>query len=350
MEKKIRFSNTDRTRHEKRWTAWWKGELNQPMVVFENPESSPRFVCNFPLDTPVSEVIHRYQQQLETETYYGDSWPRWWINFGPGIAAGFLGAKVNREKDTVWFEPETDTNIQTMRLSYREDNLWWNYIRNLTQAAVETWGNEVCVGFTDLGGNLDILASLRTTQKLLFELYDEPEEVSRLASEITRLWIRYYNELYSIIEKAGSGTCPWAPIWSPARCYMLQSDFSYMVSPEMFERFILPDLASCCDHLEHAFYHLDGKGQIPHLDMLLSLRNLRGIQWIPGDGQPPPEEWLPLLKQIRDSGKLCQLYVTSKGALTIARELGGKGFAFCISDLTQEEEIKGFLNTINREV
>ena len=66
--------------------------------------------------------------------------------------------------------------------------------------------------------------------------------------------------------------------------------------------------------------------------MLLSLGQLRGIQWIPGDGQPPPEKWLELLKKIRDAGKLCQLYVSPQGAQTIIRELGGRGFALCITE------------------
>ena len=39
-----------------------------------------------------------------------------------------------------------------------------------------------------------------------------------------------------------------------------------------------------------------------------------------------------MLKRIRDGGKLCQVYVTPEGALKIARELGGKGFAFCIGN------------------
>ena len=70
----------------------------------------------------------------------------------------------------------------------------------------------------------------------------------------------------------------------------VESDrFRRMITgPEMFERFVLPDLAACCDRLDHAFYHLDGKGELPHLDLLLSIDGLRGIQWIPGAGQPPP--------------------------------------------------------------
>jgi len=156
--------------------------------------------------------------------------------------------------------------------------------------------------------------------------------VARVCGEITRLFIRYYDELHALIRPGGRGTTPWAPIWSPDRCYMLQSDFSYMISPEMFERFVVPDLTACCARLDHGFYHLDGRGELPHLDLLLGISRLRGIQWIPGAGQPPPEAWLPVLKRIRDGGKLCQLTLSTQGARTIVKQLGGRGFMFQLVD------------------
>jgi hypothetical protein len=81
---------------------------------------------------------------------------------------------------------------------------------------------------------------------------------------------------------------------------------------------------------------------------------LRGIQWIPGDGQTPPEGWLPLLKRIRDGGKLCQVFVTPEGARTIVKNLGGRGFLFVIqpklsTDFLNPEEAKAFLKTLAEE-
>src|SRR5512145_563062 len=111
-----------------------------------------------------------------------------------------------------------------------------------------------------------------------------------------------------------------------------------MISPIMFEGYVLPDLAACCEIMEHPFYHLDGKGELPHLDMLLGLEKLCGIQWVPGDGAPPPQQWLPVLKRIRDAGKRCHVEVTPEGARTIIRALGGRGFAFKISDFTSRDE------------
>jgi len=122
----------------------------------------------------------------------------------------------------------------------------------------------------------------------------------------------------------------------------------------MFERFVLPDLLTCWDHLDHGFYHLDDKEQIRHLDLLFSIERLRGIQWIPGDGQPPLQDWLPLLKRIRDGVKLCLVFVSPEGARTIVKYLGGRGFLFVTrpasdSDFQNPQEAYAFLRMLAME-
>ena len=62
---------------------------------------------------------------------------------------------------------------------------------------------------------------------------------------------------------------------------MLQCDLSYMISPQMFGRFVLPELAASCRRLGNPAYHLDGPGEIPHVDMLLSIPELRAMQYVP---------------------------------------------------------------------
>lgn len=353
----VHFTDTDWERAERDYNAWWAHELGRPLVQILGRECDPdisypeipKFASNYSPEVSAEQVIREASLHLEATRYYGDAFPRWWVNFGPGIVAGFLGSRVNSVPETVWFEPADLRDASDIQFAYKADNPWWLRVKQLTSAAVEAWGSQVQVSHTDLGGNLDILASFRTTQGLLYDLHDAPEQIDRLVGQITHLWLRYYDELDAIIRPSCRGTTPWAPIWSAQKNYMLQCDFCYMISAAMFERFVMPDLVACCDHLENGFYHLDGAGQIPHLDLLLGMPRLRGIQWIPGEGAPPPHEWLGLLKRIIDGGKLCQLYVSAEGARTIVKNLGGKGFLLAVQDEMTAEEADAFLSLLARE-
>jgi 5-methyltetrahydrofolate--homocysteine methyltransferase len=356
MPIKLHFTPNDWKRIQDDWSAWWRHEIDRPMTIINAYEwQGISFIPQFSgwdeekAAYPIGEILDHYQEQLESDPYLGDSWPHWWPNFGAGIVAAFLGARVGVDENTVWFEPPANKLAAEIHPKFDDANFWWRWVKSITMAAVDRWGDQATVAHTDLGGNLDILASLRGTQNLLLDLYDCPEEIDRLVVEITQLWLRYYDELYDIIQTAGSGTTAWTPMWCPGRYYMLQSDFCYMISPEMFERWVMPDLETICNHIDYGFYHLDGKGQIPHLDMLLSIENLRGVQWVPGDGAPPTWEWLPLLKRIRDAGKLCQIFTSAQGALHVTRELGGKGFMFGISDKLTPTEASAFLKALELE-
>jgi len=354
----LRFPDDGWERLARDWSAWWAGELERPLVVLECSEQEDRpkphfastFLGNFPT-MPADDLLSLFEPRLAATHYLGDSFPRFWPNFGPGIIAAFAGAELHPTAVTTWFTPASTGPAAGYHVRMDWHNRWWQRVQEITAAASERWGQQLVVGFTDLGGNLDILAHLRGTQQLMIDLVKTPGEVDRLVAETTAAaWLDCYERLYRLLVPAGRGITCWAPLWSPGRGYMLQSDISYNISPQMFARFVLPDLESCCAALDYAFYHLDGRGQLGHVDLLLSLPRLRGIQWVPGYGQPTPENWLPLLRRIRASGKLCQVTVSPAGALTIIRELGGKGFCFVIDEppLTPAEGA-AFLKQLERE-
>jgi 5-methyltetrahydrofolate--homocysteine methyltransferase len=172
---------------------------------------------------------------------------------------------------------------------------------------------EVMFSITDLGGIMDIVASLRTTEELLYDLYDYPEEVKAFAKQVKTLWFKAFDKQVETIRKTGLPYNNWMNIPSEKPWYPLQCDFCYMLSPKHFEEFVLDDLVDQVNHMERSIYHLDGIGEIPHLDMLLDIPNLTGIQWVAGDGQPAliNEAWLDLYKRIKDKKKNLVLMVKS---------------------------------------
>jgi 5-methyltetrahydrofolate--homocysteine methyltransferase len=335
------------------WSAWWAGELDRALVVLEcveppyesTPHYASTFLGNYGVVSPAVALLDLFAPRLEATHWLGDAFPRFWPNFGPGVVAAFAGARLYAVQDTTWFSPGVDLEISKLHVKLHANNSWWKRVRTVTQAAVERWGEQLSIGVTDLGGNLDILAHLRGTQQLLMDLMDSPEQVERLVNETHQLWMHCYQTLYNLTCQGQGITC-WGPCWSVGRGYMLQADFAYMISPKMFERFVLPEIDACCKAMDYGFYHLDGKGQIPHLDMLLSLSHLRGIQWVPGDGQPQAEDWPDLIQHIRRSGKLCQVFVGAQGALRILGELGGKGLLLAINETLTPEQGRALLEEI----
>jgi 5-methyltetrahydrofolate--homocysteine methyltransferase len=355
MPLQLQFTDSSWEHISQDWNAWWAGELKRALVILEciepKDESTPHyastFLGNYGLSASPDELLDLFVPRLQATHYLGDAFPRFWPNFGPGITAVCAGAHLHATPDTTWFSPDSASDISDLHIDYRQRHAWWRKVTCITQGSVDRWGVQLSIGLTDLGGNLDILAHLRGTEQLLLDMVDAPGEVDRLVGEAHRLWWSCYEELYALTRHGRGITC-WGPCWSDGRGYLLQSDISYMISPHMFERFVLPDIEAGCNLVNYAFYHLDGKGQIPHLDMLLATPRLRGIQWVPGDGQPQAEQWIPLIRRIQQSGKLCQVYVSAMGALTILRQLGGKGLCLAINESLTPEQGQGLLSEIRQ--
>ena len=350
-----KFTKDDWARIKRDYLAWWAGELDRPLICMPGvtKDGKPRkakgfhgFLSSFAPEVPAREIVEKFIAYESQKVYLGDTYPFWFLNFGPGILAGPLGARVTPTEETVWFDPPEGASLEKLRIKMDRNNYWWRRILDVTKAAVDMIGDHVQISHTDLGGNLDILASLVGSEALCMELIDRPDQVVAAVAEITKAWIAAYDELAAIVTKRCPGTNSWHSVWAPGTTYILQCDFSYMISPDMFKRFVMPDLTACCDRLEYGFYHLDGVGEIPHLDHLLSINRLRGIQWIYGDGKPAAEHWPDLYRRILAAGKRVQVNVSREGAKKICREVGGKGFTLSVNDDMSAKEAQEFLDEI----
>ena len=250
-------------------------------------------------------------KHCSTNNYYLDAFPREFINFGPGSLSASIGGSYRFALNTVWFDhaPIIEDWEDPPTLSFDTESELWKKTVDYTNKILA--GGVAHASVADLGGVMDIVASLRGTQRLLFDLYDYPEQVKQTAKKVTALWKQAYAQSVALTAPYQEGTGSWMPIWCRERYFPLQCDFSAMLSPDMFEEFVLPDLIDLTEYLDHSIYHLDGPGEIPHLDHLLSIPRLDAIQWTPGasNGDPADERWFEMFQRIQAAGKGLVLFV-----------------------------------------
>jgi len=323
------------------YSRWWAGGLNRPVVeLVLNGRDPGRPQPKAPVLTqatcadfsiPAADLIDRLDYELSKKVYLGDSFPM--VNmdsFGPGVVAAFLGAQIDSSTGAVWFHPPSDISIEDLHFSYDPGNIWLRRIKEICAAAMDRWQGQVLVGMTDLGGTLDILSSFRPSEKLPMDLIDSPEEVKRLVGEIHELWHRFRAEIDDVLQPVNPGYTSWCQIYSDKPFYICQSDFSFMISADMFREFVRDELDACTRRLPRSFYHCDGAGQLPHLDMLLAMDHLDGVQWEPGEGALGFEHWIDVYKKIFSAGKKTQLHKTnSEVVLKVLREAGHGGGVHC---------------------
>lgn len=321
------------------YDAWWNHQLDRPILPIWLKDRDPgRPMPKAPLlsqetcadlSIPAEALIDRLDYELSQFTFIGDAFPM--INFdcfGPGIVAAFLGARLDHSSGRVWFKPEKVMPLSELKFQYDPNNIWLLRIREIYKAGLDRWGDQVLLGIPDLGGVLDILSTFRPGELLLLDLIDEPSKVIQLTWELHELWHRYFNDVSGWLQGGlnpdvvSQGWTDWSGTFCSDPAYILQCDFSYMISPEQFNRFARPELEASASRLGHANYHLDGIGQLGHLDMILQIPKIHAIQWVPGDGKPPQEAWPEVFVKLHQAGKAKLVFSGIDGLHQIVDTLG----------------------------
>lgn len=232
-------------------------------------------------------IVDRYRFFCDTHAFLGESFPNLNVDFGPGSLAAYLGSEIGFKEDTIWFNKCLDGWDGVPKLQFDPENKWFKKHINLVKSCRELAGNDFYVDMPDLMENIDVLASLRGAQETLFDLLDEPEKVGERIQEVTDVYYDYYDRFYDAIkDEEGGNAYTVFQIWGPGRTVKLQCDFSAMMSPEDFRKYIQPSLRTQSENVDHVLYHLDGPQAIKHMDALMEIDGIDALQWTSGDAGP----------------------------------------------------------------
>lgn len=232
-------------------------------------------------------IVDRYRYFCQTHAFLGESFPNLNIDFGPGSLASYLGSEIGFKEDTVWFNKCLDGWDGVPKLTFDPENKWFKKHLQLAKDCQALAGDDFYVDMPDLMENIDVLASLRGAQDILFDLLDEPEMIGERIQEVTDIYYEYYDRFYDVIkDEEGGNAYTVFQIWGPGRTVKLQCDFSAMMSPEDFRKYIQPSLRSQSENVDHVLYHLDGPAAIKHMDSLMEIEGIDALQWTSGDAGP----------------------------------------------------------------
>jgi 5-methyltetrahydrofolate--homocysteine methyltransferase len=339
---------------------WWAGELERPLIQVRlhgrdagrpEPDTPSHGFWSFYNPTVTAgQIVDRADYNLSRIEYLGDAFPTVWPNFGPGVLAAFLGARLENGENTAWFLPDRERDVAELDFVLDPANEWLERVASIYQEGAERWGGLVQMGMTDLGGSVDVLSTFRPGEGLLLDLHDDPASVKQRTWELHELWFAVFGHLDRIVRPAIPGYTSWTPLFSEESSYMLQCDFCFMIGPDMFDEFVKPELTAACQRMVNPFYHLDGPGELPHLSSLLAIDELKGVQWIPGSGAPEVTEWPEVYRQIRDAGKLIQVFGAQSErnwrALDVLAEQLGEARGVCLiadAPASERDEVLEFL-------
>ena len=345
--------DTEKSRH--RVEAWWNHEvIDRAVVQVTAPLGSDSDDREQDVDdlegyfTDPDVVIARTEKQLARTYFGGEAFP---VAAGVPISfvsilASYLGCPVSFvNRNTVWCKPIIENLKNLPDLSFDPENRWWKSSKHLMECFVKrAEGYHVCI--PDLNGPTEVLARLRGTERLALDFVDNPEYIKPAVDSITEAWFRYWREATKITQKT-EGYFYWMGIWSDRPSIDLQSDFSCMISPEMFREYFLPSIETQTHMVERTIYHLDGPDAVRHLDALLELPALDGIQWVPGAGAKPTVDWIPLLRRIQDAGKLVLAYCRKENIETLLKELNAEGLML-VTSCSSVEEARSLLRNVEK--
>jgi 5-methyltetrahydrofolate--homocysteine methyltransferase len=327
---------------KERLKAWWDHEIiDRPVISYYYPREGSTAgagiinVFGFSWDLArspddIEQMLTSFEENLPELYFGGESIPSFFPNYGAGIMAAVFGVIPKYQTRTIWFSrptPVEDIVSLLENVKLNNNNPWYARLLHITEYAAKRSQGNYQISITDLGGILDILSSFLGPNNIILTMKRRPDIIDTCREIILEKTLKVYDDLQNIIDKYNDGCNAWLNVWNKKRWYPIQCDFSAMLNPKWFKRFALPDIRAQAAHMDYSMYHLDGPLALTHLDDLLSIPELTGIQWVPGDGREPMghEKWYPIYKKIQNAGKNIVNTVSPTRAIGMYKKFDPRG-------------------------
>ena len=140
---------------------------------------------------------------------------------------------------------------------FSANNPWFQKLLEFFPVLEARSAGRYMVGVTLMRGISDLLSALYGGENFLFHMIDTPEKVKEVAERLTDYWIKFGQAMLEHTPSAHGGTAAFFySIWCPGRTIWMQEDAAALLSPELYEQFILPCNRRIAGAFEHTVMHL----------------------------------------------------------------------------------------------
>ncbi|MCX7805756.1 MAG: hypothetical protein N3A38_11285, partial [Planctomycetota bacterium] len=238
-----------------------------------------------------------------------------------------LGGTPRFDRHTIWFETRPFDFSGPSPFRHDPGSVWTARYRELLLALCAEAGRDgFLVGQPGGLPATDLLSMQMGAERFLLALVDRPDRMAEAILEGARDQLGVRREFQALMREAGHeywyGGAGWMPFWAPEPFTREQSDVSCMLSPEMFDRFVAPELDVHGAEFGALWYHLDGGNARQHLPKLLSLPYLRVVQYTPAPNEPPNgPAHLEMYRRIQAAGRIVHVSLPAENVEPLLREL-----------------------------
>ena len=213
-----------------------------------------------------------------------------------------LGSPVQVGEESIWAEEGGFDYANILKIDWSHENPWRQKYLEFVKALKDHFGNRVPVGQPILRGISDMIAALRATSKMIYDLYDFPEEYKKMGNLCTDF-------LISLVVKQQHLTGPFADgyfieqfsLWAPEPIIRMQEDASALFSPSLYEKLLQEEDRRQAAAFPYSLIHLHSSSLFL-LDRILGVEEIDCFQINKDAAAAIPAE-IPYFQMVQKKGK-----------------------------------------------
>jgi hypothetical protein len=299
----------------KRYNDFWSGaEVDRPLIGFS-------LGGWFPLHSYTA--LHKFRgkgrllpDQVQPEEFLPDydrlvaQWESVEDDVIRGVAPippfpwleSMLGSPVHVGEESLWAEEGGFDYADIDKLDGSPQNPWRRKYLSFVEVLKAHFGDRVPVGQPILRGVSDMIAALRKTSQMIFDLYDFPAEYKKLGKLCTDLLIDLVREQQRLTGPfAGGYFIEQFSLWAPARIIRMQEDASALFSPGLYEKLLQEEDRRQAAAFPYSLIHLHSSSLFI-LDRILNVEPILCFQINKDAAAAIPEE-IPYFRSVQEKGK-----------------------------------------------